>query len=190
MESVSQLPSEESFEDTILPYCGLMRRVAVRMTGSAAEADDLVQETLLRAFRSYDRLRPDSQVRPWLMRILHNTFVSDWRRRKRERNVLQPTVCEHSAPWVMPRGLSDEAAEGSDDGLGDEVVRALSEIPQPYRSCVLLVDVQDKSYKEAAELIGRPLGTVMSRLFRGRKMLQGKLTDYARREGFLRLRAA
>jgi RNA polymerase sigma-70 factor (ECF subfamily) len=186
MEPAHQVLSQENFEETILPYRGLMHRVATRMTGSSAEADDLVQETLLRAFRSFDRLRPDSQVRPWLMRILHNTFVSDWRRRRRERNVLQPAVCEHSAPWVMPRRLGDEPDQGTGDGLGDEVVRALSEIPQPYRSCVLLVDVQDKSYKEAAALIGRPLGTVMSRLFRGRKMLKGKLSDYARREGYLR----
>lgn len=185
MEQLTQLQQEESYEQTVLPHRVLLHRVAIKMTGSPTEADDLVQETLLRAFRSFDRLRPDSHVRPWLMRILHNTFVSDWRRRKRERTVLAPNVIEHSAPWVLPRKLSAEPDEAASDGLGDEVVRALSELPPPYRSCVVLVDLQDKSYKEAAELIGRPLGTVMSRLFRGRRMLKGKLGDYARREGYL-----
>lgn len=185
MESVTQLQHDESFENTVLKHRALLLRVAVKMTGSPTEADDLVQETLLRAFRSFGRLRPDSHVRPWLMRILHNTFVSDWRRKKRERTVLAPNVIEHSAPWVIPRKLAEEPDEEASDGLGDEVVQALSEIPTPYRSCVVLVDIQDKSYKEAAELIGRPLGTVMSRLFRGRRMLKGKLGDYARKEGFL-----
>lgn len=185
MESAAEHSNRVSFDEAVLPHRQLLHRVAMKMTGSAAEADDLVQETLLRAFRSFDRLRPDSQVRPWLMRILHNTFVSDWRRRKRERALLQPGVAEHSAPWVMPRKVADAPDVRARDGLCDEVVHALSELPQQYRSCVVLVDIQSKSYKEAAEVIGRPLGTVMSRLFRGRKLLKGKLDDYARREGYL-----
>jgi RNA polymerase sigma-70 factor, ECF subfamily len=185
MESGNQAVSQESFEDAVLPHRALMHRVAVKMTGSSAEADDLVQETLLRAFRSFGRLRPDSQVRPWLMRILHNTFVSSWRRKKRENEILQPAICEHNAPWVLPRKIADAPDIKARRGLGDEVVSALYEIPDQYRSCVVLVDIQDKSYKEAAELIGRPLGTVMSRLYRGRRMLKGKLDGYARREGYI-----
>ena len=154
------------------------------MTGSAAEADDLVQDTLLRAYNSFDRLRPDSQVKPWLLRILHNSYVSTWRRRKREKALFQPGIAEEKAPWVVPHQVGCSPEEGVHD-LGDEVVHALDELPPAYLSCVLLVDLQERSYKEAAELLGRPLGTVMSRLFRGRRILQDKLDDYARREGYL-----
>lgn len=185
MHTAKRPAAQETFEETVLPHRTLMFRVAVKMTGAPAEAEDLVQETLLRAYRSFDRLRPDSKVRPWLMRILHNTFVSDWRRRKRERYVLQPAKCEHDAPWVLPRKLADSPDIKAKNGLGDEVVSALNEIPDQYRSCVVLVDIQDKSYKEAAEFLGRPLGTVMSRLYRGRRLLKGKLDEYARREGYL-----
>ncbi len=185
MEPTNQPTTSETFEEAIMPHRSLLLRVALKMTGSSAEADDLVQETLLRAFRHFERLRPDSQVRPWLMRIMHNAFVSNWRRKKRERAVLQPAICEHDVPWVLPRKLAGAPDARADDGLGDEVVAALEELPAPYRSCVVLVDIQSKSYKEAAEAIGRPLGTVMSRLFRGRRLLKGKLDDYARREGYL-----
>lgn len=185
MTAATETTSQKTFEETVLPHRSLMFRVALKMTGSPSEADDLVQETLLRAYRSYGRLRPDSKVRPWLMRILHNTFVSDWRRKKRERNVLQPGVCEHDAPWVLPRKLAEAPDIKAKNGLGDEVVSALNEIPDQYRSCVVLVDIQDKTYKEAADLLGRPLGTVMSRLYRGRRLLKGKLDSYARREGYV-----
>ena len=177
---------EASFEGAVIPYRLLLYRVALKMTGSPAEADDLVQDTLLRAFNSFGRLRPDSQIKPWLLRILHNTFVSGWRRKKRERALFKPGVAEDKAPWVVPKKLGNDPEQGADSGLGDEVVLALRELPPAYRHCVVLVDLEQKSYKEAAELLGRPLGTIMSRLFRGRRMLQGKLDDYARREGYLR----
>ena len=85
--------SESSFDAAVLPHCDTLRRSALRLAGARAEAEDLVQETLLRAFRAFHRLQPNSRVRPWLLRILYNTFVSDWRRRKREHQFFQP------APW-------------------------------------------------------------------------------------------
>jgi RNA polymerase sigma-70 factor (ECF subfamily) len=178
------------YEKEVLPLSGLLFRVGMRLTGSPAEAEDLVQETLLRAFRAFGDLRPDSQIRPWLIRILNNTFISEWRKRKRERSLLQPGRCEDLAPWLLPRTTGDATADRPDEGLGDEVVRALGGIPDAYRTCVLLVDLEQKSYKEAARQIGRPVGTVMSRLFRGRRLLQGMLDGYARQEGYLVSRAA
>lgn len=184
-ESKPQPLFEASFEQAVLPFRSLLYRVALKMTGSTAEADDLVQDTLLRAFNSFERLRPDSQIKPWLLRILHNTFVSGWRRKKRERALFKPGVAEDKAPWVIPKSLGKDPEAGADRGLGDEVVHALGELPPAYRRCVVLVDLEQKSYKEAAEVLGRPLGTIMSRLFRGRRMLQDKLDGYARREGYL-----
>lgn len=186
MERWTSSPLDSSFEELVLPHRTLLYRVALKMTASPAEADDLVQDTMLRAYGSYERLRPDSQVRPWLLRILHNTFVSSWRRKKREQALLQPGVAEDRAPWLVPQPMSRNPEERADQGLGDEVVHALRELPPAYRRCVVLVDLEQRSYKEAAQLLGRPLGTIMSRLFRGRRMLQGKLDDYARREGYLR----
>lgn len=182
--------SPQTFEGTVLRHRGLLIRVAMRLTCASDDAEDLVQETLLRAYRAFPELRPDSQVRPWLLRILHNTFISDWRKRKRERQLMQPGVAEDRAPWLLPRTTGDGPAERPDDTLSDEVVNALAEIPDAYRACVLLVDLQDRSYKDAAKAIGRPVGTVMSRLFRGRRMLQSKLGDYARQEGYLSRAAA
>ncbi len=185
MQDLNFAVPDEPFEQAVLPHRPLLTRVALKLTGSVAEADDLVQDTLLRAYGSFDRLRPESQVKPWLLRILHNSFVSSWRRRKRERALFQPGVAEDKAPWVVPKKLGRDPEETADRGLGDEVVHALRELPPAYRRCVVLVDLEERSYKEAAELLGRPLGTVMSRLHRGRRLLQGKLDDYARREGYL-----
>jgi RNA polymerase sigma-70 factor (ECF subfamily) len=186
----SRTESPTSFEALVLPHRGLLYRVALKMTGSPAEADDLVQDTLMKAYVSFDRLRPDSQVRPWLLRILHNTFVSSWRRKKRERALFQPGVAEDRAPWLVPTPPRRSPEESVDAGLGDEVEHALAELPVSYRRCVVLVDLEEKSYREAATELGRPLGTIMSRLFRGRRLLQDKLDGYAHQEGFIHLRAA
>lgn len=172
---------DQGFEATVLPHARLLHRVATRMTGSPEEAKDLVQETLLRAFGAFEGLRPESRARPWLLKILQNTFISDWRRRKRERSLLQPALCADRAPWLV----SSTTSPRPEDVLGDEVTRALEELPEPYRDCVLLVDLHQRSYKEAAQALGRPVGTVMSRLFRGRRLLQGKLDGYARQEGYI-----
>jgi RNA polymerase sigma-70 factor (ECF subfamily) len=169
----------------VLPHYGTLCRSALRLAGSQAEAEDLVQETLLRAYRAHERLTPESQVRPWLMRILYNTFVSVWRRRKREQRLLQPSLFEHDAPWLLPSPPVADHPDNPLAALDDQVVEALEELPPNYRRCVMLVDVEDKTYKEAADAIGRPVGTVMSRLFRGRRLLQDKLDGYAREVGFL-----
>lgn len=174
-----------NFDEAVLPHRGFLLRSALVFTGSRADAEDLVQETLVKAFRAFKSLRPDSDVRPWLGCILRNTFISLWRRKKREMTVLNPGTCLDYVPWLAPSMLADLPGQGEQEGLGDEVTRALSEVPQQYRTLVVLVDLQDKSYQEAASITRQPLGTVQSRLFRGRRLLKRKLADYARREGYL-----
>jgi RNA polymerase sigma-70 factor, ECF subfamily len=176
---------EISFDDAVLTHRRLLIRSALRMTGSSSEAEDLVQETLLKAYRAFDRLRPNSQTRAWLLRILRNTSISAWRRRHRERDLLQQSVAEDNAEWLHPHAF-DELEKGLPaDDLGDEVLRALEEVPPNYRACVLWVDLHQKSYQETAALTKQPLGTVQSRLHRGRKILKGLLRDYAQQEGYL-----
>lgn len=185
---------DESFARTVLVHREVMLRAATRMSGSPSEAEDLVQEALVKAYRAFDRLRPSSQTRAWLLKILRNTFISQWRRRRREREVIEESARDQTAPWLArdqafssPSGPGPEDAWGQrpDVDLGDEVVEALREVPEGYRTLVLLVDLHQKSYLEAAELTRQPLGTVQSRLFRGRRILKGLLRDYAQREGYL-----
>lgn len=176
------------FSREVLVHREELLRAAMHLTRSAVEAEDLVQESLIKAYRAFDRLRPHSQTRPWLLKILRNTFISEWRRRRRERAVLQLGAHDISARWMRDAPQTESVATCSDrpaDDLDDEVVEALNEVPHHYRTCVLLVDVHQKSYQETAELTSQPLGTVQSRLFRGRRILKGLLDDYARREGYL-----
>lgn len=173
------------FERIVLPHQQYLFRGAVSLTGSRAEAEDLVQETLLKAYRAFERLRPDSDIRPWLMCILRNTFISSWRKRKRELALLRAETCVEDVPWLAPHKPFEEPGRRMTDGLGDEVVAALDEVPQNYRALVVLVDLEQKTYREAADITNQPLGTVQSRLFRGRRLLKRKLADYARREGYL-----
>jgi RNA polymerase sigma-70 factor (ECF subfamily) len=177
------------FRDAVLVHRPYLLRLAGRLTGSRAPAEDLVQETLLKAYRALDRLEPGSSVRPWLLRIMRNTHISEWRHTRRERETLEQAAGDAElVPWLRPerRDGPDWATDRwAGDGLADEVVRALAEVPVHYRTCVLLVDIEQKSYLEAAALTDQPLGTVQSRLFRGRRILQGLLRDYARREGYL-----
>jgi RNA polymerase sigma-70 factor (ECF subfamily) len=185
---------DDHFARSILVHRNVMLRAATHLTGSSSDAEDLVQEALLKAYRAFSRLRPQSQTRPWLLKILRNTFISQWRRRRREREVIDETARDETATWLLRDatqaraplvGPGDDWSSRPDDALGDEVVKALSEVPDTYRTLVLLVDVHQKSYQEAAELTRQPLGTVQSRLFRGRRILKGLLQDYARREGYV-----
>jgi RNA polymerase sigma-70 factor (ECF subfamily) len=185
MEQTITSDSDHAFEQVVHFHRSHLLRSAMSYTGSYAEAEDLVQETFFKAYRAFDRLLPGSDVRPWLSCILRNTFISAWRRRRRERAMLEPETCLDRAPWLAPRKLADEPGWGENEGLGDEVVRALEEVPGSYRTLLLLVDLHQKSYQEAADLTNQPLGTVQSRLFRGRRLLKTKLADYARREGYL-----
>ncbi len=173
------------FEQLVLLHRDFLLRYATSFTGATFEAEDLVQETLLKAFRAFHRLRPGSEVRAWLGSILRNTFISTWRRRRRERALLQHEQDPARAPWLAPKALADPPGEGANEGLGDEVTRALDEVPPAYRTLLVLVDIEDKTYREAAEMTDQPLGTVQSRLFRGRRLLRTKLADYALDEGYL-----
>ncbi|MCA9531338.1 MAG: sigma-70 family RNA polymerase sigma factor [Myxococcales bacterium] len=165
-----------AFDRTVAPHLPALRAAAVRLTGSAAEADDVLQETMTRAWTFWDRYEQGTNVRAWMHRILYNTFVNGYRRRRREREVLTRVHRESEPPTVGPR------RDGA--GLSDEVVEALDGLRDEFRNVVQLVDMADYSYQEAAEALGCPMGTVMSRLHRGRRALKEKLAPYAVEHGF------
>lgn len=169
------------FDRTVLVHLDELYGTAVRLTGSRSDAEDVVQEAVMRAWAFWDRFQPGTNARAWMHRILMNTFISGYRRRRRERDVLAEVgIHERRRPWWQ-----HEARHARQEGLSDEVERALESLPEEFRAVVLLVDYDELSYKEVARVIDRPIGTVMSRLHRGRRILKRRLRGYAEQEGII-----
>jgi RNA polymerase sigma-70 factor (ECF subfamily) len=179
---------KERFEREVLPLLPNLYSAALRLTRNPADAEDLVQEAYLRAFRGFGGFREGTNLRAWMYRILTNTFINAYRKRQRE----PATVPEEETPdWYLYERLGESFAESSAeaevlDKIPDEdVQRALEDLPENFRMAVLLADVEGFSYKEIAEILGIPIGTVMSRLHRGRKALQRALWDTVRERGLV-----
>jgi RNA polymerase sigma-70 factor (ECF subfamily) len=178
----------EHFEAEALRHLDPLYATALRMTRNPRDAEDVVQDTMLAAFRFFDRFEPGTNCKAWLFKILTNTFINRYRKKVREREVTG-ALLEEEAPSLM----SEDMAESSRDPegalsrplLSDEVRAALDELPHDYRMAVVLADVEEFSYKEIADILDCPVGTVMSRLHRGRRLLQKTLRVYAQEVGIL-----
>jgi RNA polymerase sigma-70 factor (ECF subfamily) len=181
-------PQAVDFEREALPHLSALYAAALRMTRNEKDAEDLVQDALLRAYRFFDTFQAGTNCKAWLFRILTNVFCNNYRDREREHVVL--TEAESS-----PANL-EQFVGGGPDGRDTEtallgrmvsadVEKALAAVPADFRMAVILADLEDFSYKEIAEIMECPAGTVMSRLFRGRKILQGLLHDYAVEQGII-----
>jgi RNA polymerase sigma-70 factor (ECF subfamily) len=164
------------FEEEALALADDAYRVARRLTGSQQEAEDLVQEAYTRAFRSWRQYRPGTNLRAWLLRIVHNLAIDAGRRRSR---TPQMDPVEESDYYLYQRmrgdGPPDETESVVDRLSQNRVVSALAGLPEQYRNTVVLVDLADFSYQEAADILDVPIGTVMSRLHRGRRLLKSEL---------------
>jgi RNA polymerase sigma-70 factor (ECF subfamily) len=185
--------ASDEFEVEALRHLDALYRTALRMTRSEADAEDLVQETYIRAFRFRDQFTLGTNMKAWLFRILTNTFINTYRRKTAQPEV---TDLEGIDEFSLYRRMAgDRAASTSPDPEAEllksvvdtEVTDALEELPEKFRTTVLL-DVEGFSYKEIAEMLGIPIGTVMSRLHRGRKFLQKRLYDLARERGIAAVR--
>src|SRR3979411_2320154 len=187
------MPEADPFETEALSFLDALYRTGLRMTRSEAEAKDLVQETYIKAFRHRDQFTPGTNLKAWLFRILTNTFINQYRRKAARPETTELDDVDESILYrhmrdVSPRSASPHpAAELIDNTLSSEVTEALEQLPEKFRTTVLL-DVEGFSYKEIAEMLGRPLGTGMSRLHRGRKFLQKRLYDLARERGIAAVR--
>jgi len=180
----------KDFEAIAFQYMDSLYSTALRFTRNTEEAEDLVQDTYLRAFRFFDKFQQGTNFKAWIFKILTNTFINKYRKKIRTPQQVQLDKVAY--------GLENEDADdkvgdwaGYDESkyeelFDDDITAALSQLSDDFRMVVLLADIEGFSYKEIAQIIGRPSGTVMSRLFRGRRMLQRILDKYARREGYVR----
>ena len=172
-----------------MPYIDELYSAALRYTRNVQAAEDLGQETYLKAFQAWDRFRQGTNCRAWLFRILTNTFINGYRRKVRERKVLGPESVVPIEETTFGRSslnaFRNPEKQLFDKLLSDDVKRALDELPDEFRMVVILADLQDFSYKEIAGILDCPVGTVMSRLFRGRRQLRGKLLDRAVADGIV-----
>jgi RNA polymerase sigma-70 factor, ECF subfamily len=174
-------PLRDDFESEALPHMDALFANALRLTHSRSDAEDLVQETILRAFRFFDRFERGSNIKAWLLRIQYNTFVNRYRRSSKEREIKDRMVHEPSGQDVISRealrALTDPMGAALRPLLSREIERALSELPEDQRMVVVLADIEELSYKEIASVLGCPIGTVMSRLHRARRALRKHLVD-------------
>lgn len=180
----------ERFERDALPLLDVIYAGAYRMTRNQADAEDLVQETFAKAYRAFRSFEEGTNLKAWLFRILTNTFINQYRKNQRGPAV-DPT--EQIEDWQMARaerhtsgGLKSAEAEALENLPNAVINNALNSIPEEFRNAVYMADVDGFSYKEIAEIMDTPVGTVMSRLHRGRKLLRELLEDYAYENGYLK----
>lgn len=177
------------FQREALEHVGSLYSIALRMTRKPTDAEDLVQDTLLKAMRARHQFQVGTNLKAWLLRILTNTFITRYKRGVLERSLMGSEDLDPvSDGWMSTatlHALQDPEGQALRPMLEDEIRTAIEELPEDFRMAVLLVDVQELSYKEAADALGCPVGTVMSRLHRGRKMLRSRLVSQARALGLV-----
>ncbi len=177
---------QQAFEQQALTHTDLLYRFGMHLTGNAADADDLVQETYLKAYRFWDKYDQGTNIRAWLFRILKNSFINLYRKRSNEPDMVD--YCETSRPMLVRHGAADAnnlPDLAFNNLLEDDVSNAVSGLPEDFRTVVILSDIEGLTYEEIAHFVDCPLGTVRSRLHRGRKLLYSKLYDYAKTRGYV-----
>lgn len=189
---ISFIPNEnekqKEFNSEAIPQMNALYSFARHLTGNADDADDLLQDTFLKAFRFWDKYEKGTNIRAWLFRIMKNSYINRYRKVTKE-----PELIDFVEIQEFYTRLQDTTSDADDLGkkmfsslLDDEVSTALDELPPDFKTVVILCDIEGYTYEEIADFVDIPVGTVRSRLHRGRKMLQSKLFEYAKKKGFIK----
>ncbi len=188
MELLSQ-DKKNSFEDIAFEHMDSLYSTALRLTRNTEEAEDLVQDTYLRAFRFFEKFEEGTNFKAWIFKILMNTFINKYRKKVKTPQHVDLEKVDYGLKSDQKSDLKDEWSgydeEKYKELFDDDIRGALTQLSEEFRVVILLADVEDFSYKEIAQMIDRPIGTVMSRLFRGRRIMQNILETYAKKEGYL-----
>lgn len=186
---VSQ-PNAWDFESATMPFVDALYNTALRMTRSPEDAEDLVQETYLKAYKYYDKFTEGTNLKAWLFRILKNTFINNYRKQKQipPQNAFEEIedAFESQISPEAPSSIPGPEEDILENVLDEDVQAALESLPDDYRMVVLLADLEDFSYQEIADILEIPVGTVMSRLYRARRRLESEMLRYAREHGYIR----
>lgn len=187
MTTTSEEQRHKEFEAEALPHMDVLYSFALRTTGNPDDAQDLLQETFMKAFRFWDKYEKGTNIRAWLFRIMKNSYINRYRKESRE-----PDKVDYEDVENFYNSIRADSTDSNDlqehlfgNMLGDEVTMALQKLPEEFRTVVILCDIEGYTYEEIAEFIDSPIGTVRSRLHRGRKMLQKELRKYAKKKGYV-----
>jgi RNA polymerase sigma-70 factor (ECF subfamily) len=175
------------FEAEAAPQTDILYNFALRTTGNPDDARDLLQETFLKAYRFWDKYEKGTNIRAWLFRIMKNSYINRYRKETREPGMVDYGDVENFYDSIRAESTDTNDLQEKIFGniLGDEVTEALQALPEDFRTVVILADIEGLSYEEIAEFLNCPIGTIRSRLHRGRKILQTQLFDYAREYGLI-----
>jgi len=180
---------QTEFETEAVPHMDLLYNFALRTTGNEDDARDLLQETYLKAYRFWDKYEKGTNIRAWLFRIMKNSYINRYRKETREPGKVDYDDVENFYDSIRAESTDTNDLQQKLFGnlLSDEVTQALQSLPEDFRTVVILADIEGLSYEEIADFLNCPIGTVRSRLHRGRKLLQTQLLDYARERGLISL---
>lgn len=186
--SRSTKKKHSEFEAEALPHMDVLYNFALRTTGNEDDARDLLQETYLKAYRFWDKYEKGTNIRAWLFRIMKNSYINRYRKETKEPDKVDYEDIENFYNTIRAQSTDPNDLQEQLYGnlLGDEVTKALQSLPDDFRTVVILSDIEGLTYEEIAEFVDCPIGTVRSRLHRGRKLLQEKLYEYAREQGMIK----
>lgn len=187
LEKTGGIVNHKEFEKEIIPHTSALFNYAMRITGDSDDADDLVQETLLKAFRFFDKFEKGTNSKAWLFRILKNSYINEYRRQVKEPNKVDYEDVQNFYENIKATDIKTQHYEEDafNNLLDDNISNAITKLPEDFRTVIILSDIEGYTYEEIADFVDCPVGTVRSRLHRARKMLYAQLYDYAGKRGYV-----